>query len=103
MTGGAAGEQIRSLALDPIIHIAPGAIDLVGQVLVCLGWIGLHKSGVYLMQTVLGFDDNPNSSVPNPSPLVDRGKYSQLVSGRLKKFFYQVYPRSRPGFLSNIS
>lgn len=71
MTGGTTGKQIQLLIFDPVLLIAPGAVDLVIQVFVRLCQVGHHISRVGAMSAVLGLDDNSARSAPGMSTVVD--------------------------------
>ena len=69
------------LSLDPILHIAPGAVNFVVQVLVGLWQIRHNIPGVGAMATVLRLDNDPARSIPRSGTIADRGKHPLFLAG----------------------
>lgn len=81
MAGGATGKQVLLLVLDPVLHIAPGTVDLVVQVLVRLWQVRYHIPGISAMTTVLRLDNDPAWSIPGSGAIADRGKQPLFLAG----------------------
>ena len=63
---GAIGEQTQLAFLDPVLHLATGAVHLFVQGLRLVAQIGHHEARVGALRVVLGFGDQ--AAVTRPAP-----------------------------------
>ena len=70
MATGAIGEQAELTFLDPILHLAAGAVHRFVERLRFVAQIGHHEAGIGALGVVLGFGDQPAMTRPAAGAVV---------------------------------
>jgi len=75
------GEQVESLFLDPVLHVAAGAIQLIVQSLRRALQTGDNTAGIGTTKSMFGLDDQPSEpSVPDLGGLWELVEYAHFIA-----------------------
>ena len=84
VAGGAVGEQIQLLLLDPVLHVPAGTVESVVERLRVALERGDHVARVGAPAGVFELGNHPAGPIPGTGPVVDVGEPAHLLPGVLK-------------------
>ena len=80
MTTGSVGIEVELLLLDSVLHITPGAIQFVVQILSPCFQIGDDIAGIFPFGTVLDLGDDTPFPIPGLCTVIELGKPADFAT-----------------------